>query len=88
MKLDDPFAIGDVARRQQIAVARAFEMACLELDIGQGSLDVWKSEKLGQILSRIAASADWNPDLLAQRAVTAFLRETDSASPTRLRYGQ
>jgi hypothetical protein len=88
MKRNDPSTIGDLARRQQIAVARAFEMACVELDIGQGSLDVWKSERLGRIMSRMAASADWNPDTLAQMAVAAFLSETNPTSPTRLRYGQ
>ena len=42
------------------------------MGIGPGSLDVWKSERLGQILDCLALEGDWNPGLLASEAVAAF----------------
>ena len=33
------------AREQQLALTRAFEAACRELGIGEGSMDVWRKER-------------------------------------------
>jgi hypothetical protein len=38
------------AREQQLTLTRAYEAACTELSIGAGSLDVWKKERLAEIL--------------------------------------
>ena len=61
---------------QQIALTRAFDAAREELGIGFGSLNVWKSELLGRILSRLAREGDWDPGTLARKAADSFLIET------------
>jgi len=63
-------------RNQQLALSRAFEFARRELGIGCGSLEVWRSELLGRILSALAREEDWDPDTLARKAVDRFLSET------------
>jgi hypothetical protein len=72
-EMDDNFA---QTRREQLALTRAFETAREELGIGRGSLDVWKSELLGQILEGLAHAGDWDPDTLARKAAASFLNET------------
>jgi hypothetical protein len=62
----------DQTRHHQLALTRAFEIASEELGIGRGSLDVWKSERLGQILGCLAREGDWDPSRLARKAVAAF----------------
>jgi hypothetical protein len=75
----------NTARQQQVALSQAFELACRELGIGQGSLDVWKSERLTRRMSRIASGDDWDPQRLGRRAILTFEGEV-SDSPTRRRY--
>ena len=72
-EMEDNFA---QTRRQQLALTRAFEIAREELGIGRGSLDVWKSELLGQILECLAHAGDWDPDTLARKAAASFLNES------------
>lgn len=48
----------DQTRHHQLALTRAFEIASEELVIGRGSLAVWKSERLGQILDASPASSE------------------------------
>jgi hypothetical protein len=67
--MEDNFA---QTRHQQLALTRAFEVASEELGIGRGSLDVWKNERLGQILDSLAREGDWDPSHLARKAVAAF----------------
>ena len=62
----------DQTRHHQLALTRAFEIASEELGIGGGSLDVWKSERLGQILDCLAREGDWDPSHLARKAVASF----------------
>ena len=71
--MEDNFA---QTRHQQLALTRAFEIASGELGIGRGSLDVWKSERLGQILDSLAREGDWDPSLLATKAVATFRVQT------------
>ena len=63
-------------RHQQLVLTRAFETASDELGIGPGSLDVWKSERLGQILDCLTRAGAWDADTLARQAVARFLSET------------
>jgi hypothetical protein len=63
-------------RDQQLALSRAFEAARQHLGIGCGSLDVWRSELLGRILSRLARDGNWDPGNLARMAAESFLSET------------
>jgi hypothetical protein len=72
-KLEDNLA---QTRHQQLVLTRAFETASDELGIGPGSLDVWKSERLGQILDCLAHAGVWDADALAKKAVASFLSET------------
>jgi hypothetical protein len=62
-------------REQQLALTRAFEAACRELDIGAGSMDVWRKERLVRILETLASSVDADWVGLACKGVTAFLAE-------------
>ncbi len=70
------------SRDQQLALTRAFEVACTELGIAGGSLDVWKKERLARILESLAQTGDWDWSRLAEKAVTAFTADP-RASPTR-----
>ena len=66
-------------RHQQLALTRAFEIASEALGIGRGSLDVWKSERLGQILESLAREGDWDPSRrLATKAAATFRAQTTS----------
>jgi hypothetical protein len=70
--MEDDFA---AAREQQLALTQAYEAACRELGIGAGSLDVWKKERLAEILEVLARTEflDWAS--LAKKTVTTFLAE-------------
>lgn len=71
----------DHAREQQLGLTQTFEAACAALNIGTGSLDVWKRERLAHILEVLALTdeyQDWPS--LTQKAVTAFLLETSEAA--------
>jgi hypothetical protein len=61
------------SREQQLTLTRAYEAACTELGIGPGSLDVWKKERLAEILETLARteSLDWAS--MASKTITAFL---------------
>jgi hypothetical protein len=64
------------AKQQQLSLASIFEEACRELAIGGGSLDVWKRERLGEILASLAAIEPPGWKDLKSKAIAAFLSES------------
>ena len=66
-----------------MALTRAFEVACRDLSIGAGSMDVWRKERIARILETLALTECANWHSLAGEAVTAFLAEASmpGASP-------
>ena len=69
-------------REQQRALTRAFEAACRELDIGAGSMDVWRKERIARILEAFAGTdGDWVD--LTRKAVTEFLSEAPVTETSR-----
>jgi hypothetical protein len=67
---------------QMLALSYAFDAACRDLGIGEGSLDVAKREKLARVILRFVRKGETDIDVLHRRAVI-HLRNT---SPT-LRWG-
>ena len=64
-------------RERQLALTQAFEAACATLNIGPGSLEVWRKERLAHILEVLSLTGDnWDWPSLTQKAVAAFLSET------------
>jgi hypothetical protein len=67
------------AREQQLAVTRAFEAACKELGIGEGSMDVWRKERIARLLEAFAHTKGLDSAGLARKAVDAFLSEASGS---------
>ena len=67
-------------RDQQIALTQAFEAACAALNIGPGSLDVWRKERLAHILEVLSLTDGWEWPTLKQQAIAAFLSESSEAT--------
>jgi hypothetical protein len=62
-------------RNRQLIVRRAFEGACQHLGIGLGSLDVWRRERVAQIVEHCAAAGDVPLETLQPEIVDQFLQE-------------
>lgn len=63
------------AREHQLALTRAFEAACRELGIGEGSMDVWRKARIARLLEAFAHTKGLDSARLAREAVAAFLSE-------------
>ena len=68
------------ARKQQAVLARAFDAVCEELGIGLGSLDVWRRERVGELLATLADAEDFDWRILSAKVVDAFPREDPQRS--------
>ena len=64
---------------EMIALDFAFQAACGELGIGDGSLDVAKRERVSQFILALLLKGERNIDVLHRRAVIHF-RNTSSPS--------
>jgi len=64
---------------EMIALDFAFQAACGELGIGDGSLDVAKRERVSQFILALLLKGERNIDVLHRRAVIHF-RTTSSPS--------
>ena len=64
---------------EMLAFGYAFDAACKELGIGEGSLDVAKRERVAQILLTFVRKSENDGDVLHRRAVIHF-RNTSSSS--------
>ncbi len=62
----------DQARASQRAISQAFDGACEELDLGLGSLDVWKRERLAQLILQLVEEGEADSDVLQKSAVSRF----------------
>jgi hypothetical protein len=51
----------------------ALELACAELGISHLSLDVWKRERVSQLIQSLMDQGESNVDELARQAVVHFL---------------
>jgi hypothetical protein len=71
------------ARDQQLALTQAFEAACAALSIGPGSLDVWRKERLANILEGLSRADDWDWPSLTQKAIAALVSETAASQAVR-----
>ena len=58
---------------------RAFEAACKELGIGEGSMDVWRKERIARLLEAFAHTKGLDSAGLARKAVDAFLSEASGS---------
>jgi hypothetical protein len=57
---------------QMLALSYAFDAACRDLGIGEGSLDVAKREKLARVILGFVRKGETNIDVLHRRAVIRF----------------
>ena len=57
---------------EMIALDFAFQAACGDLGIGDGSLDVAKRERLSQFILALVLKGERNIDVLHRRAVIHF----------------
>ena len=62
--------------KKMIALGFAFETACEELGIGDGSLEVAKRERVSQFILRQVLQGEHNIDALHRRAVIHFRNTT------------
>jgi hypothetical protein len=64
--------VHNALKKKQTAVTRAFEAACDELGIGLFSLDVWKRERVADLILRLANAGELDSSVLQRTAVTQF----------------
>jgi hypothetical protein len=57
---------------EMLALSYAFDVACKELGIGDGSLDVAKRERVAQVILRLVLKGENDIDVLHRRAVIHF----------------
>lgn len=70
------------AKEQQRTIAEAFEIACQDLGLDLGSMNVSKRERLAHLILQFAASGQQDSDRLRRDAVKRF-READAQAPQR-----
>jgi hypothetical protein len=65
---------------EMVALGYAFELACEELGIGDGSLDVAKRERVAQLILAFVRKGENDVDVLCRRAVIHFRNTSAPAS--------